>query len=250
MALPHRTRTDPDVLRMAMVSGETVDLRTGDPRVDDPAQGSRWDQQRTVPAETLIEVLTSPDQTQDARRPRVLLLAGAKITGMLNLEAAQLVCPITFQACWFEQLVNLAQATVPAMRLPGSHLPALRAENLRTIGNLGLDQGFTSTGEVTLLGAHIGGDLVMGGARLTNGTGPALYANRLTVGLSMFCRDGFIANGEIRMVGAHIGARLSFATATLLAETTPANPSALALQAEGLRVDQDLFFTEEFRATG
>jgi hypothetical protein len=42
-------------------------------------------------------------------------------------------------------------------------------------------QGFSATGEVRLVGAHIGGDLDCGGGSFSNSAGPALTADRLTV---------------------------------------------------------------------
>jgi hypothetical protein len=69
------------------------------------------------------------------------------------------LCPVLLQDCWFEQSVNLADAQAPAVRLPGCHLPGLRAEQLTTRGNLELNNGLTTNGEVHLRGAHIGGQL-------------------------------------------------------------------------------------------
>jgi hypothetical protein len=86
----------------------------------------------------------------------------------------------------------------------------LSAKQLRTTGSLGLNDGFTAKGEVNLGGAHIGGQLSLGGAQLTNPGGRALYADGLTVDQSMFCREGFTADGEVRLPGAHIGGPLAF----------------------------------------
>jgi hypothetical protein len=120
---------------------------------------------------------------------------------------------------------------------------------------------FRATGEVRLLGAHIGGQLDFSGARLGNAAGYALLADRLTVEGDMFCRyerpddeedeeqdeKRFRATGEVSLRGAHIGRQLSLRGAILanvnlnglalgrardLADLAPA--LGLALDLEGL----------------
>jgi hypothetical protein len=215
-------------LRKAMRTGRLVDLRTGDPAANGPVHGPDWDAQRTVPATLLAELLTN---TEGSRRPRALRLAGARITGRLDLEATELVCPLLLWGCWFAEPIVLGEARAQALLLPGCHLPALFAGQLTTRGNLALHLGFTATGEVNLLGAHIGGTLTLVKATLTNPDGPALIADRLTVEQGMFCQDGFTATGEVRLLGAHIGDQLDFSGATLI------NPNGRALQLQRLRTD-------------
>jgi hypothetical protein len=141
-------------LRQTMATGALVDLRKGNSTADDPSHGQQWGSERTVHAEVLAELLT---QSLGSQTPRALRLAGARITGMLNLEAAELGCPVLLRDCWFEQPLNLAEAHAPALRLPGCHIPAFHAEQLSTRGSLELNDGFTTQGGVNLFGAHIGG---------------------------------------------------------------------------------------------
>jgi hypothetical protein len=165
-------------LRAAMLTGQLVDLREGDTSADAAARGSRWGARRTVPAVLLADLLTRVDAPAP---PRALRLAGARITGRLDLEAAHLAYPSLLLGCWFAEPVALTEAIVPALRLPGCHLPALDAEQLATRGNVDLRDGFQGRGEVNLGGAHIGGSLNLDGATLSNPGGRALYADRLTV---------------------------------------------------------------------
>jgi hypothetical protein len=90
-------------------------------------------------------------------------------------------------------------------------------------------RGFTATGEVWLVDAHIGGTLEFDGATLTNPNNRALMAMRLTVGHDMFCRDGFTAIGEVNLGGANIAGTLDFTRATLT------NPDGYALHLQELR---------------
>jgi hypothetical protein len=156
------------------------------------------------------------------------------------------------------------------VRLPGAHIggvlsmagadltndtgPALYADSLQVDQDLLLDGGFRATGSgergsVRLPGAHIGSQLNMNGANLTNDTGPALYADSLQVDQALFLTDGFRATGSgalgtVRLHGAHIGGVLSMNGANLTNDTGP------ALYADSLQVDQALFLTDGFRATG
>lgn len=185
MTLAETTRAGVEQeLREAMQTGRLVDLRTGNPAADDPAHGAGWDRQRTIPAELLAELLTN---TEGSRRPRPLRLAGARIMDQLDLEAAELVCPLMLQECWFAEPVILDEAQASAVRMPGCHLPGLSAHQLTTHGNVEFNDGFTASGEVYLLGAHIGGQLIVSGATLTNPDGYALSAARLIVDRDMFC---------------------------------------------------------------
>jgi hypothetical protein len=242
MALAEHTRTDAeDELRQAMMSGRLVDWRTRDATADDPAHGDRWGAQRTVAAALLADLLRT--STAGSRRPRALQLAGARIVGRLDLEAAELGCPLLLWGCWFAEPVILDEAQAPAVRLPGCRLPRLSAPQLTTRGDLSL-KGFTATREVELLGAHIGGQLDLRGATLTNPDGHALTADGLTVDQGMFCSEGFTARGEVRLLGAKIGSQLDLRGATL---TNFADP---ALNADQLAVDQDMVCSEGFTARG
>jgi hypothetical protein len=222
-----------DELREAILTGKLVDRRTGHREHDDPMRGAEWDARRTVAATLLADVLTLA--SNGARRPRALRLAGVRISGVLDLEAATLLCPLLLRDCFFEQPVNLAEAQAPAVRLPGCHIPALYAQQLETRGNLELNERFTAQGQVDLSGAHVGGTLNLIDAHLqANRDGSALFAEGLTVDGDMFCRGGFTANGEVDLMGAHVGGELSFSGSKL------SNADGIALQAQAIEIGQDL----------
>jgi hypothetical protein len=81
------------------------------------------------------------------------------------------------------------------------------------------------TGEVRLLGAHVGGQLACVDATLSNPGGPALTADLLTVDESLFL-DSAVVTGEVRLLGAHVGGQLACVDATL------SNPGGPALDLE------------------
>ncbi|MFE9190036.1 hypothetical protein ACFYL6_10535 [Micromonospora sp. NPDC007208] len=138
-----------------------------------------------------------------------------------------------------------------AARWENSSGPALDADGLTVDQSVFLNDGFTATsasarGTVRLLGAHIGGQLNCGGARLENTVGPALNADNLRTAQDVLLRNGFSASsaseqGTVRLIGAHIGS-LSAGGARL---TNTAGP---VLDADGVTVDRDLALDHGFTA--
>jgi hypothetical protein len=226
-------------LREAMTTGEWMDLRKHDPQADDPSQGAQWGAERTIRAEVLAYLLT---QVTGPQQPRALRLAGARVTGKLDLEAAELVCPVSLRDCWFAEPVTIGEATVASLRLSGCHLPGLQAWQLRTQGNLGLNDGFT-TRELILAGARIGGQLDLTHATLINPNRTALNGDGMTVGHHLLCR-GLAAEGMVDVRRARIGGQLDVSGAILN------NPSGSAFHGNRLVVDQDLISSERFIAHG
>ncbi|WP_433651094.1 hypothetical protein ACQP2C_00215 [Micromonospora zamorensis] len=152
--------------------------------------------------------------------------------------------------------IRLAAARVGTLDCRGARWensigPALDADGLTVEQSVFLNDGFTATspsarGTIRLLGAHIGGQLNCGGARLENTVGPALNADNLRADQDVLLGNGFSASsaseqGTIRLIGAHIGA-LSACGARL---TNIAGP---VLDADGLTVDRDLALDRGFTA--
>jgi len=93
----------------AVEAGILVELPIGASDSVDPSSGGGWGKDREVRAQLLAELLTGRNGPT-ATSPRALKLHGARIVGMLDLEATTLVCPFILQACYFEEAVNLSEA--------------------------------------------------------------------------------------------------------------------------------------------
>ena len=187
-------------------------------------------------------------------------LLGGHVKGQISLRGAVLCNPegLTLNAdkltvgqalyCRHfssEGTVTLASAHVGELSWDGASLVnafnvAVDAEGLTVDDSMSCaedkkkDKAFTAEGEISLLGASIGGMLNFGGAKLSNPGRTVLDANRLTVGQSMYCRSKFDAKGEINLIGANIGGTLSFQEAKL------ANPDKGVLTADGVKVGRNL----------
>jgi hypothetical protein len=244
MTLTEDELTEPErCLCQASAAGRLLDLREGNPRVDDPRQAGDWGSSRSVRAELLIELVTGTRRPEGAPRSRAVKLVGACITGTLDLEATTLICPLLLQGCYFEEPINLREAQAPVVRLPTCQVPSLIADQLETRGNLELDRGFAARGGVSLWGAQIGGLLSLDGAQLSNSDGLALDLSGVTVGASLLCSD-LTAQGEVCLASAHIGGALDLSGAHLT------NPGGQALSADGVTVGQSAHCGEGFTAEG
>ena len=212
----------------AVASGEAADLRVGDAETDAPGRGASWTPERTIRAEVVAQLLLDADVRTPVR------LAGARITGSLDLEGATLSRWLLLTDCWLDEPVSLCHATAPLIRMTGCHLPGLDAEDLCVHADLALEHGFTAHGEVRLARARVGGVLSLAGASLDNPGATALDAARLTVDHHMLLDTGFTARGEVCITGAQVGGDLVLTGARLT------NPQGVALVADQLHVAQSV----------
>jgi uncharacterized protein YjbI with pentapeptide repeats len=231
--------------------GELLDLANKQP-VDVAALGSCGPSQ-IVRAWVLRDILRgrlAPDPD-----PHGIRLRGARITGRLDLDDLTSTVPLALGDCLLEEGLTAADADLAGLILTGCHLdhpdqPALHAERLTTT-LLDLNQatltGNTTTGAVTLLGAHLS-LLTCTGASLHNKTGPALLADGLRVDQNVFLNAEFKAvgagkRGAVRLTGPHLGL-LDCKGASLHNKTGP------ALFADVVRVDLAVFLRVGFEAVG
>jgi hypothetical protein len=215
-------------------SGEAVKLG------EDPAgqvsvkQVESWSSERDISAELLVNLLTRKSAEDDAKpRFRPLRLAGARIRGSLNLEGATLVRSVVLTGCYFDEPLILREARAQSIGLPGCCVPGLDGDDLHLEGDLTLNGGFTSDGEVLLRGARVGGTLDCEDGNFLHQSGVSLNANGISVGIALLCRQRFLARGEVTLI---------LATAKLFECTgaTFENEGAIALNADGLQADAAL----------
>ncbi len=230
--------------------GELLDLAA-----DDEAAMRSWGESRTISAVVIRDILrgrlaADPD-------PHGLRVRGAKITGRLDLENLTTDVNLELQDCLLEEGVVARDARLATVVLDGCQLehpaePPLDGARL-TCSLLWLNgarvKGHSEGGAVFLVGAHIGGYLLLEGAKLCNDSGSALFADGLQVGHGVYLRDGFAATGSggdgaVRLLGARIGGDLDCSGAKLC------NDSGPALNADGLHVGQAMFIRYGFTATG
>jgi hypothetical protein len=260
----------------AVTTGEWVKLPDDTARPS-PVQGGSWGRERKVRAELIVQLVTGMGP-QPEHMVRMLRLRGAHIVGGLDFEGAVLRCPLVLDQCRLDRRVNLEQADAALIWLTGSFITAeISAFELHTHHSVSIS-GSICNGRVNftcanigglldcsharfnsgieLVDAHIGGELGLSGAYLSNTTGYfALAADGIKVDQNMTCstqftakgavRKRFTARGSISLIDAHIGGSLIFSGANLVKPKRQ-----LALAADRLIVDKDIFFDNSFTAHG
>ncbi|WP_289033160.1 hypothetical protein [uncultured Roseibium sp.] len=160
-------------------------------------------------------------------------LAGAWISGRLDLSFAAAKGATGFINCGFEQKIEALQTRFEALNLTGSVLPGLNAQGIRATGDVFL-RGVNSKGEVSLSGADIGGELGCQGAELDGAGEYALLVQGVRVTGDVFLRR-LKSTGEVHLSGAAVGGQLDCEGAQL------DGIGGGALNAQGIQVKQGVF---------
>ncbi|AKH81479.1 oxidoreductase [Streptomyces sp. CNQ-509] len=190
----------------AFSEGRPVDLRVGDAALDDPAGGVAWGPERTVRAAVLAALLLGAHPPQPGAIP-ALRLAGARITGGLDLTGAETTHRLRLEHCYLHEEVVLTSATTASVHLDDSVLPRVDARLARVEGVLSVRRSRVA-GALLATNARISGELLLHGARLTGENGWSLFAGGLEVDGAVFCTHGFTGGGGIRLIGARLSGGL------------------------------------------
>lgn len=217
----------------AFPEGVTVDFRTADD--EDAAQGAEWGPERTVRAEVLRALLLN-GPLEDGEIP-ALKLAGARITGPLDLAYGTIDHAVRLSTCFFEDVPLLYGARLRQLKLNGSALPGLAAATLQVESMLKLT-GCRFRGRVGLGGARIGGALFLDRCEITPpdpsaaAEGPALGLGHATIGDNLYA-PRLRTHGEVFLSGASIDGLVTFDRARF------SHPGRAALDAQTVVAGSD-----------
>ncbi|MER6673188.1 membrane-associated oxidoreductase [Streptomyces sp. NPDC000983] len=214
----------------AFSRGAPVDFRTG--ADENTADGGGWGPERTLRASVLRALLVSAPQEEG--EIAALRVAGARITGLLDLTHAVLDHPLRLSHCHFEQRPELYGIQVRRLSLPGSVLPGLGLNGARVDGTLRLSD-CRIDGTLRLAAAQISGALFLDGAELNapDATEPALKLDQAVVNDDLWA-PGLRVRGEVRLSGATVTGSVNLGEALL------DRPGRLALDGQTLTVEGDV----------
>ncbi|MCP2092396.1 hypothetical protein LV78_000336 [Actinosynnema pretiosum] len=147
----------------------------------------------------------------------------------LNLNHITTTTPLVMKSCAFPEPITCTNARLRELNLSESALAGLHADGLHVDGDLFMRRstvrGNDETGALVLRGAHISGQLVLIGARITNGSGPALNADTLHAKGGLFLASAELrGNGEdgtLRLKCAHISGQLDLDNAKVRNDSGP-----------------------------
>ena len=145
----------------AFPRGEAVDFREG--ADEDPAEGGSWGPERTVRAQVVRALLL--DGPQQDGEIASLSLAGARITGRLDLQYATIDHPVRLRHCHFDEAPSCYAARLRELNLSESVLPGLVGHAVHVDGVVRLTRA-RCRGVVRLGGARISGSLYLEGAEV------------------------------------------------------------------------------------
>ncbi|MGW6528921.1 oxidoreductase [Streptomyces venezuelae] len=238
----------------AFPEGRRVDVRTGVPEDDRVAGGGRWGPERTVRASVIAALLLGANTPQPGTVAR-LGLAGARISGRLDLAGAQVAHALWLEDCWFEEGVDLLGASTQSIAMVGCRVPGVEAGVIRVEGRLDLRRSHLEGGSaspfhrrvtaLSLINAQVSGVVNLNGAELTAPGRWALSAGGLVAEGGVYCQHGFVAHGEIRLMGAQLPGGLHMRGARL----TGPGPSGVALVLDNAAAST-LDFSGGFTANG
>jgi hypothetical protein len=175
-----------------------------DPR-NDPARAASWGPERTIRASIVKWLLTDSDAS-GLVDPSGVGIAGARISGRLDLSFTTVKLPLTIKQSWIPGGMDMSHAELRAVDLSGSRVGPLDADEAVIRNDLTLTLGDFQG--VSLFRAYIGGDLD-GDAGSFNGDAPLSAVEATIVGDAHF-HHGFQTDGVADFRLAHIGRSLSF----------------------------------------
>ncbi|MFC6093941.1 hypothetical protein [Saccharothrix lopnurensis] len=196
-----------------------------------------------VRAELIRELLMGRRGELD---PRGVLIRGVRVVGELDLDHVIAVTGLALLACSLPDGITCIHARLHQVDLRHSTITDVNAESVRTDGSLLLRgarlTGSGERGALRLFGAHIGGQLGLDSATVTNTTGPALNADDVRTDGSLLLSDAHLTgsgeDGALRLFGAHIGGQLALDSATVTNTTGP------GLDADHIRTDGHLLLSD------
>ncbi|MEV4055297.1 hypothetical protein AB0J55_29190 [Amycolatopsis sp. NPDC049688] len=170
--------------------------------------------------------------------PRGIRVAGARITGVLDLDHVTACAGAALTGCLFAEPVSAWNARLPWLDLSRSWLPGFHGDLVEVEAGLWLTGavivGSGNGGAVALPGARITGSLDLDEAQVINGSGAALRAHGLEVSGSVLMSGADLTGAgrcAVQLFGAHVGGNL------LLRATKITNGSGAAIRASQLRVE-------------
>jgi hypothetical protein len=235
----------------AFPEGRQVDLRPGgadgaDPdAISDVDGGDEWGPERTVRAEVLTALLLGRNSARSGG-VAALRLAGARITGTLACEGAEIRHLLRLDGCRLEREVRLDSASTLAIAVVRSRLPGFSARSARIGGRLDLRGCVIETrghNAVELIHAHVAGGLRLDGAVVSAPDRVAVSAGGIVMDGAVVCEDGFRARGGVMFPGAQLSGGLFMRGARLEA------PGDIALGADNATVSS-VRCSEGFTADG
>jgi hypothetical protein len=235
--------TEADKILFTAVAFGTLADYTEVNDTNDLKDANSWGDKRVIKA-TRIEWLCSDREAKKLVSDVGIIIKGAKIEEVVNLNFVEISFPLTFERCVFTEEIRIGCSKIKLLVLNGSHTNSIQADGIKAEDCVYLQNGFKAEGEVSFIGATIGGDFSCVDGEFINEGDIAIFADRMDVKGNVFLRDGFKAVGEVRFRGATIGGNFECVKGEFI------NKKGDAISADGMDVKGGVFLSDGFKAEG
>jgi hypothetical protein len=178
-----------------------------DDPANDPTHGDHWGPERSVRAGLLRWLSTDPEVSRLVD-PSGLGIAGASITGTLDLSYVKADKPITLVRCYVPEGIDLTFSHLQSLEVRGSSTGPISAALSELAGDLSIR--FGKNGPLSLFRSRIGGNLDCTGGTFLNGGQETVNAVESTIAGDAVFHDGFTTDGVVDFRLARLGQSLSF----------------------------------------
>ncbi len=178
-----------------------------DNATNDTAHAENWGAERTVRAEIVVWLLSDPTASRFVH-PSGLALAGARITGSLDLSFATVDKPLTLIRCYVPGGINLLSAHLQDFTVRRSRTGAVFGNMANVHGDATFIMG--DYGSVSFMRARIDGTLDLTGARILDAGEDSVNLVEANVAGDVLFHEGFTTDGIVFARLAKIGHDLSF----------------------------------------
>jgi hypothetical protein len=136
-------------------------------------------------------------------------ISGGWIDGAFDLDSLCTPTPLSLVKSNISEPITIRDAALIFLEMSGSKIGSFKADHTTVSGSVFLDEGFSATGEVRMLGVTIGGNLQCSGGTFLCVDRSSLNADRAKIAGNVFLDEGFSAAGTVRMLGVKIGGDLA-----------------------------------------
>jgi len=178
---------------------------------NDPTHGEDWGPERSVRAGLLRWLYADPMASRQID-PSGLGIAGARITGTVDLSYVKADTPITLVRCYMPDGINLTFSHLQSLEIRGSSTGPISADLSELAGDLSIR--FGAYGPLSLFRSRIGGNLDCTGSTFLGGGNATVNAVESTIRGDAVFHDGFATDGVVDFRLARLGQSLSFHGAT------------------------------------
>jgi hypothetical protein len=182
---------------------------------NDTAHGDKWGPERTVRPEIIAWLATDPIASR-LLHPSGLAVAGARLSGKLDLSYAVAEKPLTFLRCYIPDGIDLSASHLGDFTVRRSTTGAVLADTSIIHGDASFLMG--DYGPISFFRARIEGTADFTGARIMNAGQDAVNLSETNVGGDVVFHDGFSTNGIVYVPLAKIGHDLSFHDAEFIGD--------------------------------